>query len=77
MSAFSTSHITRMSLGPRSGSGHVKTGRSTQSDDEPVAWFVLDPSKPQIGGFLPSARIFVLLRNLCVGSVPSIQMYSA
>jgi hypothetical protein len=38
---------------------------------------VLDPSKPQTGGFAPVATIFVLLRNLRVGSLPSIQMYSA
>ena len=69
--------MTSTSLGPRSGSGHEKTGFRTQSDAWPVAWFVLDPSNPHIGGFAPSATIFVLLRNLWVGSDPSIQMYSA
>ncbi len=77
MSGLSTSHITKMSLGPRSGFGHVKTGSNMQSELAPVAWFVLDPSKPHSGGFLPLAMILVLLRSLCVGSVPSIQMYSA
>jgi hypothetical protein len=59
------------------GSGHEKTGCSTQSDLSPGAWFVLDPSKPQIGSSAPSATILVLDRSLAVGSVPSIQMYSA
>src|SRR5690349_13964841 len=65
---------------PRIGSGQLNTGRSTQSDLSPGAWFVDDPSKPQIGrspGFVPSSRIFVLERSLAVGSVPSTQMYSA
>src|SRR5579862_4293694 len=60
------------------GSGHEKTGFSTQSDALPGAWLVLDPSKPQMGrsvvGWL---RILVLDRSNGVGSVPSIQMYSA
>jgi hypothetical protein len=38
---------------------------------------VLEPSKPQIGSSAPSARIFVFDRKRAVGSVPSIQMYSA
>ena len=63
---------------PRSGSEQVNTGRNTQSDLSPVAWLVLEPSKPQIGGVdTSSARILVLLRSMGVGSVPSIQMYSA
>ena len=52
MSVFSTSHITSLSFGPRSGSFATKTGRSTQSEFAPVAWFVLDPSKPQMPGLL-------------------------
>ena len=56
---------------------HENTGRSTQSEWAPGAWLVLEPSKPQIGGSLPSATILVLDRSLLVGSVPSIQMYSA
>ena len=49
-----------------------------QSEDSPVAWLVDDPSKPQIGGTLvPLSMIFVLERNVGVGSTPSIQMYSA
>ena len=43
----------------------------------PGAWFVLEPSKPQIGRSAPSSRIFVFDRSRAVGSVPSIQMYSA
>jgi hypothetical protein len=38
---------------------------------------VLEPSKPQIGGFSPSGTILVYERIRGVGSVPSIQMYSA
>jgi len=34
--------------GSRRGSGHTKTGESTQSESLPVAWFVDDPSKPQM-----------------------------
>jgi len=66
-----------MSPVERSGSGQVKTGTKTQSENEPVAWFVLEPSKPQISGFLPSAMMRVFERKPCVGSAPSIQMYSA
>src|ERR1017187_2197809 len=77
MSGFNTSHITSRSLGPRSGSAKVATGFNTQSENLPVAWFVLEPSKPHTGGFWPSATILVLLRNSRVGSDPSIQMYSA
>src|SRR3954470_14770706 len=62
---------------PRSGSGQDHTGLSTQSDLSPGAWFVLEPSKPQIGRSAPSARTFVFDRSRAVGSVPSIQMYSA
>ena len=50
---------------------------STQSEFLPGAWFVLEPSKPQIGRSSPSAMILVLERRRAVGSVPSIQMYSA
>ena len=42
-----------------------------------MAWLVLEPSKPQMPGSSPSARILVLDADLGVGSVPSIQMYSA
>src|ERR1019366_3842209 len=77
MSALRTSHITNTSLAPRSGSANVATGLSTQSENLPVAWLVLEPSNPHTGGFLPSATILVLLRRSRVGSDPSIQMYSA
>jgi hypothetical protein len=59
------------------GSGHENTGFSTQSDASPGAWFVLEPSKLQIGSSAPTVRIFVFERSRGVGSVPSIQMYSA
>src|SRR5919198_1371200 len=76
-----TSHRTRTSSPPRIGSGQEKTGLRTRSEEWPSAWFVEDPSKPQIGsasrpGGSP-AMIFVLERSLAVGWVPSIQMYSA
>lgn len=80
MSISRTSHMTRMSSPPRIGSGKLATGLSTRSEECPSAWFVDDPSKPQIGSSAPlasSARIFVLERSLAVGWVPSIQMYSA
>jgi hypothetical protein len=38
---------------------------------------VLDPSNPQMPGSLPAPTIRVLHRINGVGSVPSIQMYSA
>jgi hypothetical protein len=77
MSGSSTSHITSLCGLPRIGSGHENTGRSTQSELLPGAWFVLEPSKPQIGRSAPSASTFVFDRNRAVGSVPSIQRYSA
>src|SRR5262245_46528366 len=61
---------------PRIGSGQTNTGRSTQSELLPGAWFVLEPSKPQIGGASLLGMIFVFERSLAVGLVPSIQMYS-
>ncbi len=80
-SMFSTSHRTSTSSPPRIGSGQVKTGFSTQSEAWPSAWLVEDPSKPQIGSASrpagEPAMILVLERSLAVGSVPSIQMYSA
>src|SRR5262249_51365596 len=79
MSVSSTSLITSTLSPPRIGSGHTNTGRNTQSDALPGAWFVLDPSKPQIGKLGRSAlpvRTFVFDRRRAVGSVPSIQMYS-
>src|SRR3954451_13553932 len=76
-SVSSTSQSTRMSPGSRSGSGQVNTGRSTQSELAPGAWLVLEPSKPQMSGSLPSATIRVLFRMIGDGLVPSIQMYSA
>ncbi len=76
-SAAYTSHSTSLSWPPRMGSGAMNTGSSTQSLLSPVAWFVLEPSNPQTGGSSPSGTIFVFDRNLAVGSVPSIQMYSA
>ena len=69
--------MTSLSFSPRSGSGQTNTGWRTQSESLPVAWFVLEPSKPQIGGSFPSSTILVLLRSSGDGSVPSIQMYSA
>ena len=48
-----TSHIARMLSPPRIGSGHVNTGRNTQSEFSPGAWFVLDPSKPPDRRLLP------------------------
>ncbi len=77
MSVSRTSHRTSTSLPPRTGSGQENTGFSTQSDALPGAWLVDDPSKPQMGSSAPSARIFVFDRSFAVGSVPSIQMYSA
>ena len=77
MSVSSTSHITSLLSPPRIGSGTASTGCSTQSELLPGAWFVLDPSKPQMGRSAPSGRTLVFDRNRAVGSVPSIQMYSA
>src|SRR5690606_39424698 len=72
-----TSHMTSLFAPPRMGSGQMNTGFRTQSEVTPSAWLVLDPSKPQTGGSCPSSRTRVLERSLCVGSAPSIQMYSA
>ncbi len=69
--------MTMTSSPPRIGSGYDATGWSTQSELLPGAWLVLEPSKPQIGRSAPSARILVLDRTRALGSVPSIQMYSA
>ena len=77
MSVRRTSHMTRRLSPPRMGSGQSNTGRSTQSDAFPGAWFVLEPSKPQRPSSSPSLKIFTFERSLAVGSVPSIQMYSA
>src|SRR3954451_7223716 len=78
MSVSRTSHRTRTSSFPRMGSGQLKTGLSTQSEALPGAWLVDEPSKPQMGrSVTPSVMILVFDRNLAVGSVPSIQMYSA
>ena len=77
MSMRSTSDITRTLSPPRIGSGTDFTGRRTQSDWSPGAWLVLEPSKPQMGRSAPSSRTFVFDRSFAVGSVPSIQMYSA
>ena len=76
-STSSTSHSTSRLSPPRVGSGQVKTGCSTQSEFSPGAWLVLEPSKPQMPGSFPSLTILVLLRIKGLGSVPSIQMYSA
>ena len=76
-SAAYTSHSTSLSWPPRIGSGQTNTGMSTQSLLSPVAWLVLEPSKPHFGGSAPSGTIFVFDRSLAVGSEPSIQMYSA
>src|SRR4051794_2873784 len=77
MSVSSTSASTSLLSPPRSGSGTVSTGLSTQSEFLPGAWFVLEPSNPQMGGRSPDGTIFVFDRSLAVGFVPSIQMYSA
>jgi hypothetical protein len=77
MSVSRTSLRTRTLSPPRIGSGQLNTGCSTQSDASPGAWLVLEPSKPQMGSSAPSERILVFERSLAVGSVPSIQMYSA
>ncbi len=77
MSVSSTSHMTRTSSPPRIGSAKEATGCSTQSELLPGAWFVLEPSKPQMPSSPPSGTILVFDRILAVGSVPSIQMYSA
>ena len=69
--------MTSLSPSDRRGSGQTNTGCRTQSESLPSAWLVLEPSNPQIGGSLPFSTIFVLLRSSGVGSVPSIQMYSA
>ncbi len=70
MSVRSTSHMTSTSSPPRTGSGHVKTGCSTQSELLPGAWLVLDPSKPQMGRSLAlvaglPVRILVFERRRC------------
>src|SRR6266850_847699 len=72
-----TSQRTSLLSPPRIGSGHVNTGWRTQSERSPVACWVLDPSKPQMGGFSPVGTSLVFDRSFCVGCVPSIQMYSA
>src|SRR5690625_721259 len=77
MSVSSTSHMTSLLSPPRIGSGQTNTGWRTQSDALPGAWLVLEPSNPHSGSPAPSARTFVLERSLAVGSLPSIQMYSA
>ena len=70
--------MTRMSSPPRIGSGHENTGFKTQSEFLPGAWLVLEPSNPQMGRSAEGLdRTFVLERRSGVGSVPSIQMYSA
>ena len=71
------SHMTRMLSPPRIGSGQVKTGCRTTSELSPVAWLVLEPSKPQMPTSPPSGMILVLDRISAVGSTPSIHMYSA
>ncbi len=60
-----------------SGPGQTDTGLRTQSERSPGAWFVEEPSKPQIGGAAPSSTTLVFERSFAVGTVPSIQMYSA
>src|SRR4051794_31124913 len=77
MSGNSTSDITRTSSPPRIGSGYAATGWSTQSELLPGA-FVL------VGGLgwglvvgVGGGWGGVFDRRRGVGSVPSIQMYSA
>src|SRR3990172_9549935 len=77
MSVSSTSLRTSLLSPPRSGSGQTNTGLRTQSEFDPGAWLVLDPSKPQIGGSCPTGTILVLDRSFAVGFEPSIQLYSA
>ena len=70
--------MTSLCGSPRIGSSHTKTGLSTQSERSPVACWVLEPSKPQIGGSSPSWDDLALRAQLVhVGWVPSTQMYSA
>ena len=69
--------MTMTSSPPRIGSGQTNTGCRTQSELDPGAWLVLEPSKPQIGSSALSGRTLVFDRSRAVGSVPSIQMYSA
>jgi hypothetical protein len=59
------------------GSGATLTGRKTQSELDPGACSVLEPSKPQMGGAVPSGTTLVFERSFAVGFCPSIQMYSA
>ena len=54
-----TSASTRTSSPPRIGSGQVNTGRSTQSEFSPGAWFVLEPSNPQIGNSVVPASMIL------------------
>ena len=77
MSGSSTSHITNLLSPPRMGSPQLYTGLRTQSELSPVAWLVLEPSKPQMGSSLLFATTMHLERSLDVGCPPSIQMYSA
>jgi hypothetical protein len=76
-SVSSTSQSTSTLAPPRIGSGQENTGLSTQSEAFPGAWLVLEPSKPQMGRSVAWVRILVFDRSRGVGSVPSIQMYSA
>ena len=78
ISGSKTSHITNTLSPPVIGSGHVYTGLNTQSELSPGAWLVLEPSNPQIGkSVVPSGSTLVFERRDGVGSVPSVQMYSA
>ena len=70
MSGSSTSARTRMLSPPRIGSGQQKTGLSTQSDASPGAWFVDEPSNPQMGrssSFCVFSMTFALERSFAVG----------
>src|SRR5262245_53681955 len=69
MSVRRTSQRTSLLAPLRMGSGQTNTGLSTQSEREPGAWLVEEPSKPQIGGSAPSGTTFVLERSFAVGCV--------
>ena len=69
--------MTKILSPPLIGSAYCETGLRTQSELSPVACSVLEPSNPHIGGSSPLSIIFVLLLNLDVGFLPSIQIYSA
>src|ERR1700733_14119911 len=76
-----TSHIPRAPL-RRPPSGETATGLRMQSEFEPLAWLVDEPSKPQSGscssvGNESKSLSWVLPRRLGAGVWPSSHMYSS